>query len=455
VGARDDLFGGSRPALWACGTCVAGSTPARRLDAFDRPRWRSSWAGGETFSYDPTTFRLTSVSGSSGTRSYGHDARGNVTSRPGFTHTFDATNRLTQSQAPGSNPERYHYDGHGRRTATFRANGAVAVDYYTRDGVLRGRADTALPGTIVYIHLGDQLVAQDAWQWRSPFGRTYFHTDHLGTPLARSDFTGTVFERTRRQSFGQPLVGPLKDGPGYTGHMEDPGTGLVYMQQRYYDPTIARFLSVDPVGPLADPTNHFGRYHYALNNPYRYTDPDGRLPILIPAAILAWRAYSAYDTATTIASSVVTLADANASGMEKAIAGAEIAGSLVGGKYGREGARAAASMAENAGDAARASDGGLIGMDDAVSRATDHVNGRGVMETTGSGNNYQFRNAEVNEDGDVVTKIGRFDVNPADGHVQKEGSHLNLETQVNGKTTENSHIPIDPSTVRRGDHPRQ
>jgi hypothetical protein len=35
---------------------------------------------------------------------------------------------------------------------------------------------TPLPGTIVYIHLGDQLVAQDAWQWRSPFGR--------GTPWA-------------------------------------------------------------------------------------------------------------------------------------------------------------------------------------------------------------------------------------------------------------------------------
>jgi RHS repeat-associated protein len=108
---------------------------------------------------------------------------------------------------------------------------------------------------------------------------TYFHVDHQGTPIARSDAWGTVFERTRRQSFGQPLVGPLKNGPGYTGHMEDPGTGLVYMQQRYYDPAIARFLSVDPVGPLEDAKGHFGRYHYALNNPYKYTDPDGRCAV--------------------------------------------------------------------------------------------------------------------------------------------------------------------------------
>jgi hypothetical protein len=51
------------------------------------------------------------------------------------------------------------------------------------------------------------------------------------------------------------------------------------MQQRYYDPAIARFLSVDPVGPLSDPSNHFGRYHYANNNPYAFVDPDGRFGI--------------------------------------------------------------------------------------------------------------------------------------------------------------------------------
>ena len=48
------------------------------------------------------------------------------------------------------------------------------------------------------------------------------------------------------------------------------------MQQRYYDPVIGRFLSVDPV--TADPTTgiNFNRYWYANNNPYMYTDPDGR-----------------------------------------------------------------------------------------------------------------------------------------------------------------------------------
>jgi uncharacterized protein RhaS with RHS repeats len=49
-----------------------------------------------------------------------------------------------------------------------------------------------------------------------------------------------------------------------------------YMQQRYYDPGIGRFLSVDPVTANGNTGANFNRYWYANNNPYRFTDPDGR-----------------------------------------------------------------------------------------------------------------------------------------------------------------------------------
>lgn len=58
--------------------------------------------------------------------------------------------------------------------------------------------------------------------------------------------------------------------------MLDKATGLNYMQQRYYDPGIGRFLSVDPVSTNASTGGNFSRYWYANNNPYRFTDPDGR-----------------------------------------------------------------------------------------------------------------------------------------------------------------------------------
>src|SRR5690606_33053656 len=67
-----------------------------------------------------------------------------------------------------------------------------------------------------------------------------------------------------------------RPGPGYTGHYRDVGTGLVYMQQRYYDPQLGLFLSTDPVTAYGSPVGQFHRYRYANNNPYKFTDPDGR-----------------------------------------------------------------------------------------------------------------------------------------------------------------------------------
>lgn len=105
---------------------------------------------------------------------------------------------------------------------------------------------------------------------------SYVHTDALGSIAAVTDQSRNVIERREYEPFGMQLTPAVNDGPGYTGHVQDEATGLTYMQQRYFDPTIGRFLSVDPVGPLSNPINHFNRYRYAINNPYRFIDPDGR-----------------------------------------------------------------------------------------------------------------------------------------------------------------------------------
>jgi len=68
----------------------------------------------------------------------------------------------------------------------------------------------------------------------------------------------------------------VPSGLGFTGHVNDAGTGLVYMQQRYYDPIAGRFLSVDPVVTDANTGKMFGRYTYVENNPCAKIDPDGR-----------------------------------------------------------------------------------------------------------------------------------------------------------------------------------
>lgn len=110
----------------------------------------------------------------------------------------------------------------------------------------------------------------------------YIHTDALGSPVAVTDANGVVIERTVYEPYGAVVGGAVKDGPGYTGHVSDSATGLSYMQQRYMDPETGAFLSVDPVTAHQQPVVQFSRYRYANSNPYKFTDPDGRLGWLAP-----------------------------------------------------------------------------------------------------------------------------------------------------------------------------
>ena len=77
--------------------------------------------------------------------------------------------------------------------------------------------------------------------------------------------------------FGLKQVDPAanKDNEGFTGHIDDDATGLTYMQARYYDPNIGRFLSNDPVGFAQGGPGYFGRYMYVGNDPVNFTDPSG------------------------------------------------------------------------------------------------------------------------------------------------------------------------------------
>ncbi|WP_329813168.1 MULTISPECIES: RHS repeat-associated core domain-containing protein [Stenotrophomonas] len=105
---------------------------------------------------------------------------------------------------------------------------------------------------------------------------TYIHTDALGSVVAESDANGNVIKRYDYEPYGAVVGGQVTDGPGYTGHVSDSATGLSYMQQRYMDPQLGVFLSVDPVTAYQKPVEQFNRYRYANGNPYKFTDPDGR-----------------------------------------------------------------------------------------------------------------------------------------------------------------------------------
>ena len=72
-------------------------------------------------------------------------------------------------------------------------------------------------------------------------------------------------------------------GRGYTGHLHNDEVGLIYMNARYYVPSLGRFASADTIVPDMAHPQSFNRYSYVQNNPLYYTDPSGHFPWLAMA----------------------------------------------------------------------------------------------------------------------------------------------------------------------------
>ncbi|WP_051943367.1 MULTISPECIES: RHS repeat-associated core domain-containing protein [Luteibacter] len=127
---------------------------------------------------------------------------------------------------------------------------------------------------------------------------TYYYTDPNGTVLATSDAAGNVARAIDYRPYGTQALGTPSPGPGYTGHVNDPDSGLVYMQARYYDPSIGRFLSTDPARTGEGSLDQFNRFAYAKNNPVSNIDPDGRQTVPRDAYSQYWSSAPANDLFT-------------------------------------------------------------------------------------------------------------------------------------------------------------
>lgn len=114
----------------------------------------------------------------------------------------------------------------------------------------------------------------------------FYHNDALGSPAVVTDHNGNTLWHEQSEPFGRARDRVMPTGKeffndhtgsriGYTGHLKDSGSDLIYMKARFYDPVIGRFYSNDPVGFTGSNPMMFNRYAYANNNPYRFFDPTG------------------------------------------------------------------------------------------------------------------------------------------------------------------------------------
>ncbi|MBU2714126.1 RHS repeat-associated core domain-containing protein, partial [Zooshikella harenae] len=107
----------------------------------------------------------------------------------------------------------------------------------------------------------------------------YIHADHLNTPRRATNTEGNTSWAWYRDAYGIGDINQDVDGDGkktfialrFPGQYYDPESELFYNYHRYYDQSLGRYVTSDPIG-LQGGLNTFG---YALGDPVRYSDSKG------------------------------------------------------------------------------------------------------------------------------------------------------------------------------------
>ena len=107
----------------------------------------------------------------------------------------------------------------------------------------------------------------------------FYHSDHTGSSTFVTDMAGEVRQHIEYFPFGEVFVEEnhtdKEQSYLFNGKELDRASDLYYYGARYYDPTFSLWQSIDP---LASAYPAWSPYAYVLQNPFTYSDPDGRFP---------------------------------------------------------------------------------------------------------------------------------------------------------------------------------
>ncbi|MGE7390921.1 ricin-type beta-trefoil lectin domain protein [Streptomyces sp. NPDC004126] len=174
------------------------------------------------------------------------------------------------------NTTTYVYDAGGSRL--IEETGSSRTLYLGEAEITVNKAGQAIDAVRYYAGAGATTV-------RRTSGRADNHqltvqlADHHGTATTSVEQTaGQALTRRKSDPYGNPRgvqPGNWAGSRGFLGSgIDDTNTGLTHIGAREYEPTTGRFISVDPVIDITNPTQMNG-YSYASANPVNKSDPSG------------------------------------------------------------------------------------------------------------------------------------------------------------------------------------
>jgi RHS repeat-associated protein len=234
-----------------------------------------SFSTTATYTYTPGTTpgldELTSQTGP--TRSFSYNSDGAMTGRGSDTLTWDGWGRNTGGSYSGTTLS-YSYDPAGNIRSRTGGSTTTRYLYGGMDSPVF-ETDTSAAITVSYIHGPDGDIAHYAGPPTLGSTVTFLYDDGHGNLAATADNTGARTNNYTYDPFGAPndSVPSNTTTQRYVGGYDkqlDTTSNLIQMGARPYDPTLGRFLTVDPIDG-----GSLNNYDYADQDPINGYDLTG------------------------------------------------------------------------------------------------------------------------------------------------------------------------------------
>ncbi len=224
-----------------------------------------------SYSYGPYNKLLSADS-----TTYSYDNNGNMISKTSgpnpWTYAYDYQNRLKQVKVNGILVFQALYDGDGRRVQTVAGTDTTIYHYQA------GSWDPIYVKGLTSGTITDVLFARSLRIGKVRGGISYFyHLDRLGSVRLVTKSGNIQTFSAKYLPYGTSYATSGSELFKYTGKQLDVSTGLYYYGYRHYDSKSGRFSTLDTHRPDYLNPQSLNRYSYALNDPNRYLDPDGRM----------------------------------------------------------------------------------------------------------------------------------------------------------------------------------
>ena len=229
-----------------------------------------------------------------------YDAIGNPTSYCNGTRwNFTWVNgRSLTTASDGTNSLSFAYDAGGLRTS--KTVGSTTYHYYYAGGKLMRM--TWGTNTIDFFYDASGLPYAMKYN-----GTAYYYITNLqGDVMRIVDANGTVMASYDYDPYGKVLsdtgtlanINPLH----YRGYVCDQETGFYYLQSRYYDPAVGRFVNADSYASTGQDVIGHNMFTYCVCNPVNKVDPAGHIAVSMAVAAtnswnpLGWAAMAFWGT---------------------------------------------------------------------------------------------------------------------------------------------------------------